>query len=433
MALNLCAMGIGKKRASPSIFDQGPQRGAVAAMTPFVSFARHSLVFYNKNTLDTLESKKGIRIVILHRIVALAACASLAGCSLPRSAGFQTEVLAAARTNIAAEGEAPAYDFVVFEVDRTTMPTLQTWPDRGATALPWLDTAAQPASLLIAPGDVVQVTVWDAEENSFFTGAGQRVTPLQQTEVSASGQIFVPYIGELTVSGMSPDVARATIEQELMRTIPSVQVQLVVEPGRANSANLVSGVGAVGLVPLPNRNIRLLELLSQAGGANPTFVNPQVRVTRAGRTYGIALQRLLDDPALDPPVRGGDRIMVVPEERQFLAMGATGSTAIFDFPEGDLSALEAIATIGGVSGATANPKGILIMREYDPAEVGDGISAPPQERVVFTMDTTTADGLFSARRFKMQDGDLIYATESAIVPALALFGLVNSVRNSVNN
>lgn len=369
--------------------------------------------------------------MILHRIMALSACALLAGCSLPRSAGFQSEVLAAANTNIAPEGQEPAYDFVVFEVSSNTLPKLQAWPDRNVSDLPWLDTGAQPASLLIAAGDLVQVTVWDAEENSFFTGAGQRVTPLQQTEVSETGQIFVPYIGELTVAGLSPDQARATIEQELMRTIPSVQVQLLVEPGRRNSANLVSGVGAVGLVPLANRNVRLLELLSQAGGANPTFVNPQVRVTRAGRTYGIALQRLLDEPALDPAVRGGDRIMVIPEERQFLAMGATGSTAIFDFPDGDLSALQAIATIGGVSGATANPKGILIMREYDPSEVGDGISAPPQERVVFTMDLTTADGLFSAGKFKMQDGDLVYATESAIVPALALFRLVNTVRGNI--
>lgn len=369
--------------------------------------------------------------MILHRILALTACALLAGCSLPRSAGFQSEVLAAANTNVAPEGQEPAYDFVVFEVNSETLPQLQAWPDRNVSALPWLDTGVQPSSLLIAAGDLVQVTVWDAEENSFFTGAGQRVTPLQQTEVSETGQIFVPYIGELTVAGMSPDQARATIEQELMRTIPSVQVQLLVEPGRRNSANLVSGVGAVGLVPLANRNVRLLELLSQAGGVNPTFVNPQVRVTRAGRTYGIALQRLLDDPALDPAVRGGDRIMVIPEERQFLAMGATGSTAIFDFPDGDLSALQAMATIGGISGATANPKGILIMREYDPSEVGDGVSAPPQERVVFTMDLTTADGLFSAGKFKMQDGDLVYATESAIVPALALFRLVNTVRGNI--
>lgn len=389
------------------------------------------LLYCYKNALDTFESPRGIFIVILHRILALTACALLAGCSLPRSAGFQSEVLAAANTNVAPEGQEPAYDFVVFEVNSETLPQLQAWPDRNVSALPWLDTGVQPSSLLIAAGDLVQVTVWDAEENSFFTGAGQRVTPLQQTEVSETGQIFVPYIGELTVAGLSPDQARATIEQELMRTIPSVQVQLLVEPGRRNSANLVSGVAAVGLVPLANRNVRLLELLSQAGGANPTFVNPQVRVTRAGRTYGIALQRLLDDPALDPAVRGGDRIMVIPEERQFLAMGATGSTAIFDFPDGDLSALQAMATIGGISGATANPKGILIMREYDPSEVGDGISAPPQERVVFTMDLTTADGLFSAGKFKMQDGDLVYATESAIVPALALFRLVNTVRGNI--
>lgn len=358
---------------------------------------------------------------MIHKMVAIVACIAVAGCSLPRGAGFQSEVLGRSGENTAAEGETPTADFIVFAVTRDTLPALRTWPDRNRAAMAWLPASQQPASLQIAAGDVVQLTIWDAEENSLLANTGQRATALQEVEVSANGRIFVPYIGELDVAGMSPDVARTRIEQELVPTIPSAQVQLVVKPGRLNSANITGGVGAVGLYELPDRNFRILDLLSRAGGANPDFVNPQVRLTRGGQVYGVPLSRILEEPQLDIPVRGGDRVLVVNDNRSFFALGATGSQSVFDFPDAELSALEAMAVIGGVAAASANPKGVLILREYDPAEVRDGISGPPQERVVFTMDLTTADGLFSAGKFLVQDGDLVYGTESPLGVALTAF------------
>lgn len=369
---------------------------------------------------------------MLQRVLALVACISLMGCGLPRGAGFQSEVLAAANTNIAARGETPAFDFAVYPVNSDSLPMLRSWPSRNLPVQRWLNAAEQPASLLIAPGDVVQLTIWDAEENSLLAPPGQRSTPLQQVQVSADGRIFVPYIGELQVAGMSPDAARARIEEELLPTIPSAQVQLVVEAGRSNSANLTGGVGAVGIYAIPDRNFRILDLLSLAGGANPSFVNPQVRLTRGGQVYGVPLRHLLDEPQLDIPVRGGDRVQVVADDRSFLALGATGSQSVIDFPADEVSALQAMALIGGVSAASANPKGVLILREYEWAEVRDGISGPPQQRIVFTMDLTTADGLFSAGKFLVQDGDLVYGTESPLGVALTAFRVATTVQSIAN-
>ncbi|MEO1641007.1 MAG: polysaccharide biosynthesis/export family protein [Pseudomonadota bacterium] len=361
------------------------------------------------------------------RLISLLACLTLAACGLPRGAGFQSEVLAASNANTAAEGEAPVYDFAVYEVTRETLPVIAGWPSGGPASMPWLRAQEQPASLLIAPGDAVQLTIWDAEENSLLAGTGQRTTQLQTAVVSSDGRIFVPYIGELRIAGMSPSTARERIEEELVRTIPSAQVQLVVEPGRLNPANLASGDAAPGLYPLPDRNFTLLDLFSQAGGPTPDVVSPQVRLVRDGRTFGIPFDRLLTTPSLNPTVQGGDRIYVEDDDRKFMTLGATGSQSIFSFPEEDLSALEALSLIGGVNGGTANPEAVLILREYAPSAVSDGISGPPQERVVFTIDLTSADGLFSAGRFMLEGDDLIYGTESVLGPALTLFGLTNTV------
>lgn len=356
----------------------------------------------------------------------------IAGCSLPRGAGFQSEVLAASNAGTRADGEALVYDFAVFDVTRETLPTLNSWPENGAKSYPWISRQEQPASLMIAPGDNVQLTIWDAEENSLLAGTGQRATPLQNAQVSTNGRIFVPYIGELRISGMSPDTARARIEEELVRTIPSAQVQLVVEPGRQNTANLVTGVAVPGLYQLPDRNFKILDLLSLGGGASPRLVNPQVRLMRGGTMYGVSLERLLANPNLDASMRGGDRVILLQDARQFVSLGATGLEALHDFPSEQLTALEAMAIVGGVSDARANPQGILIMREYDAGVVRDDLSGPPQERVVFTIDLTSADGLFSAGNFLMEDNDLIYGTESALGTALTAVNLVNTLSSFTN-
>ncbi|MDX8354569.1 polysaccharide biosynthesis/export family protein [Cognatiyoonia sp. IB215182] len=341
-------------------------------------------------------------------------------------------MLAASNLGTREEGEEPVYDFAVFDVTKETLPVLQSWPRNDVKSLPWITSQEQPASLIIAPGDQVTLTVWDAEDNSLLAGSGQRATSLQQTQVSTNGRIFVPYIGELRVAGMSPNTARSRIEEELIRTIPSAQVQLVVEPGRQNTANLVTGAAAPGLYQLPDRNFKILDLLSLAGGASPELINPEVRLVRAGRTYGVALDRLLTEPDLDTALQGGDRVMLMGDDRQFVSLGATGVEAVHDFPAQNVTALEAMAIVGGVADARANPQGILILREYDAGEVREDLSGPPQERVVFTIDLTSADGLFSAGNFLLQDKDLVYGTESPLGPTLTAVGLINTISTLAN-
>jgi polysaccharide export outer membrane protein len=369
--------------------------------------------------------------LFVRHIIALIACLALTACGLPRGAGFESELLAASNANTAGPGEEPVYDFAVYQVDRDTLPVVNTWPARGATTFPWIRSQEQPASLMIAAGDSVQLTIWDAEENSIFGPAG--VTPLQPTQVDSNGRIFVPFIGELRISGMSPTTARQRIEEELVRTVPSAQVQLVVEPGRSNTANIASGVVIPGLYPLAVRNIRILELFSLAGGPDPSFNAPQVRLVRGGRSFGVPFDRLLKEPSWNAAVRGGDRSYVVDDGRSFITVGATGSQSIFDFPEEDFSALEALALIGGVNAGTANPESILVMREYDSRDVRDGIVGPPKERVVFAIDMTSADGVFSAGKFMLEDGDLIYGTESALGPALTVFNLGTTLSTTLTN
>ena len=391
---------------------------------------------------------------IVRRAIALGLgavlCAALAGCgTVPRGAGFQSEVLAAAGpgTGAGADASGSVRDFAVVPVTRGTLAPVSAWPVTGPGGYDWIRRQEQPASMIIAAGDTLAVTVWDTEENSLLAGPGGRVAQIPDVRVSTAGSIFLPFVGNLTVAGMSEASARERIEERYVDTIPSAQVQVVLSPGRANTANLVGGVSAPGVYPLEDRNVTLLTLLSLGGGVLPGLENPQVRLFRGANAYGVSLGRLYDDPGLDTTLVGGDRVIVEEEERFFLSLGATGTESLHIFPGDRVTALQALSIIGGVTDNRADPKGVLILREYPAASVvpvtvaadgapdgaPDGVApelitpaGPPQDRVVFTIDLTTADGLFSARNFEIMPGDLVYATESPVTAAQTVMSLIGS-------
>ena len=106
--------------------------------------------------------------------------------------------------------------------------------------------------------------------------------------------------------------------------------------------------------------------------------------------------------------------------------GRRGSEAVHLFAKDSFSALEALSIIGGVSDTRADPQGILILRQYPAAAIRQDGTGPVQERVVFTLDLTSADGLFSAGQFRIHSGDLVYATESPVTRAQTILTLIGN-------
>jgi polysaccharide biosynthesis/export protein len=348
-------------------------------------------------------------------------CLVLAGCSLPRGAAFESEVLAVARN---ADGTEQVPDFAVEPVTRDRLAVYDAWPATGPAPLRWINRQPQAANRIIAPGDRVAVTVWNTEENSLLTNPGQRFVQLGQITVSPGGNIFLPYIENTRISGMSPDRAREVLQERFVEVIPSAQVQLELTEGRQSTVSLVGGVNSPGSYPMPDQDFTVMALLAEAGGVRSGMINPQIRLVRGDTLYGTSVARLFAEPTLDTTLVGGDKVLVEEETRSFLSLGATGREAVHIFPKDHLSALEAMAIVGGLLDTRANPQGILVLREYPATALRADGTGPRQTRTVFTLDLTSADGLFSAGRFQIRPGDLVYATESPVTTAQTLFGLV---------
>ena len=353
----------------------------------------------------------------------------LAGCSAaPRGSGLQSEVLQSrTAAGQSAVDDALPQDFAVEPITRESLGRYANWPARSqGRSYGWpKGQGGKPNQ--IRPGDVITISVWVSEDNSLLTAPNQRVAEMPEMTVSPTGQLFLPYIGQMQVAGQSQEEPRAAIEAAYVKVTPSAQVQLRSVEGRQSSASVVSGVAKPGSYPLTDSGVTVLDILALSGGVPQTVINPQVRVQRGDTTYGISLDRVMKDTALNIRLQGGDRVFVEADENYFLSLGASGTQAQHYFPQDRVSALDALSIIGGLAEARADAKGILILRSYDPGSVRADGSGPRHARTIFTIDLTSADGLFSAGEFRIQPGDLIYVTESPLLTSRNVLTLIGSV------
>lgn len=345
---------------------------------------------------------------------------TIGACTLPRGAALQSEVL-----NASTDAEAT---YQVVAVGPDNIETLQAWPQSGWHGhYHWLEARQGPTSPVIRSGDRITITIWDSQDPSLFTAVGQLNTILPEMTVSPGGQIFLPYVGSITVRGLTPDAARLRVQNELKAVAPSAQMQLAHVPGYQSTVDAVRGFAQPGTYPLPDRNFTILSLISQAGGISTTLRNPLVRLIRHNKTYEIRAKNLLEDAHRNIVLRGGDQIIVDEDDRTFVALGATGTEELVYFRQEHLTALEALAEVGGLAETRADLKGVLILREYSPKDVVFDASGPEKEQVVFTFDLTSADGLFAARKFRVNPDDVFIATESPVTSARTVLGLIGSV------
>ena len=116
-------------------------------------------------------------------------------------------------------------------------------------------------------------------------------------------------------------------------------------------------------------------MLAQAGGVALVPDVAQIKIERGGQTGRIWLQDLYDNPRYDVALRAGDRIIVEEDRRSFTALGATTGQSRVPFNKRDMSAIEAIATVGGLDGRTANPTRRLRLPRTSPRRSPTGCSA----------------------------------------------------------
>lgn len=357
---------------------------------------------------------------IIRLFAVILALGALSACSLPRGAALQSEVTK--------EKDAENATFQVVVVTRANIPALSKWPVTGWYGhFHWPNTSEGANASVIRVGDKLNIRIWDSQDNSLLTNPGQLFTELAGTEVGANGRIFLPYVNDVAVTGLTPAQARARIQSRLEPIVPSAQVQVSLEQGRDNSVDAVGGVSKPGAYPMPSRNYKILNLIADAGGIPDSLRNPMVRLIRGSKTYEISADELYANSSKNALLHPRDSVIVEQDERQFIALGASGTEDLIYFHKDRITVLEAISLMGGLNDSRADPKGILVLREYDAKHLAAGDHGPNLQQVVFVIDLTSADGLFAARKFEINPNDTVLVTESPVTKAQTVFRLIGSV------
>lgn len=273
----------------------------------------------------------------------------------------------------------------------------------------------------IRAGDVLGLTIWENVAEGLLARGGAAASVIEQVQVDSSGFIFVPYAGRIRAAGNTPEALRGIITRALETQTPDPQVSVRRLAGDGATVTVVGAVGAQGVYPIDRPTRKLSSVLARAGGvsfeADLDVDVTQVSILRGNRIERIWLTDLLENPAVDIAVRGGDRIIVEQDRRSFIALGALGTQTNVPFSEQDLNALEAVASVGGLNSAIADPTGIFVLREQDEAtarKVLDNPQIQGPQRIVYTVDLTQPSGMFVAGDFFIQDGDTVFVTEAPL-------------------
>nr|WP_324753550.1 polysaccharide biosynthesis/export family protein [Roseovarius sp. Pro17] len=323
--------------------------------------------------------------------------------------------------------------FVVEVNDRVTRAT-SVQPALGFSAA--FRNAGQLGSDTIRPGDTLGLTIWENVDDGLLAGETSNQTILEEVQVDGSGFIFVPYAGRIRAAGNTPEAIRRIITSKLDEQTPDPQVQVRRLAGDGATVSLVGSVGAQGVYPIERPTRTLSAMLSAAGGIVIPAEVAQITVLRGGERSKVWFQDLYKYPEFDIALRGGDRILVEQDTRAFTALGATGAQSRVTFETQNLSAIEAIATVGGLQASSADPTGVFVMRN-EPAEIANQVLGRNDligdQRLVYVLDLTKPNGMFMARDFSVRDQDTLYVTEAPFAQWSKVIGALTGSLGVISN
>lgn len=344
----------------------------------------------------------------LGRTAALLACVAMASCGVPRDGPTANEIY---KSSVMREGDAHIIAVTKRVSQIANRPeTLGFSHGLRAGAILGGDT--------IRPGDTITLNVFENVPEGLLAPEATNNAIIETLQVDDAGFIFVPYAGRIRAAGQTPDALRRVLTRALDEQTPDPQVLVARTQGDGSTVSVTGGVTAQGVYPITRASNRLSSVIASAGGIAIPLETAQVLVTRGNRQDSAWLEDIFSNPSLDIAVRGGDRILVKQDQRSFSVLGATGTTSRVVFDTQQISAIEALASVGGLDPLRADPKGVFIFRDERPEiateilGIGEFVT---DVRFVYVLDLTKPTGMFDARDFKIRDGDTIFVTEASSV------------------
>lgn len=294
----------------------------------------------------------------------------------------------------------------------------------------------------VNPGDVLEVSVWEAPPALLFGAtlvdprsgpSTARVTVLPEQIVSRDGMVTVPFAGQIRAAGRTLGEIERLIVDRLAGK--ANQPQTLARLLRNNTANVtvVGEVTASTRMPLTPTGERLLDALAAAGGVRQPVNKMTLQLTRGDQVAAMPLDSVIRDPKQNIVLQPGDVVTALFQPLSFTALGATGKNEEVAFEAQGITLAQALARAGGLQDSRADARGVFIFRfeQVDALDWGSRVpTATPDGRVpvVYRLDLKDPASFFVAQGFPVSDKDVLYVSNA---PAAELQKFLNLIASTV--
>lgn len=312
----------------------------------------------------------------------------------------------------AAVGKAGQYPFTLVEVE-----TPGALPAAPPVPLPALATTPLRPTDLLGPGDVLNISIYEAGVSLFGTAlrsaaAGNGLIDtsssaerLPTVRVDDYGYIKVPFVGRLRAAGHTAAELQQMIQNGLRGMSQDPQVMVSIEQSITNSVILAGEVAKPGRLVLATNRESLVDAIALAGGYKGEAKDAVARVQRDGQSFEVRLSDLFDLPQEDVQVAPGDRITLISRPQSFSVLGAPTKSEEIAFPRARLSLAEAVALAGGANPNAGDAAAIFVFR-YVPDPNGK------EQPTVYHLNMMRPGAYLLSQRFQMRDRDVLYVANA---------------------
>jgi polysaccharide export outer membrane protein len=243
--------------------------------------------------------------------------------------------------------------------------------------------AAATAEYRLGSGDVIRISVYQNPDLTL------------ETRVAETGLVSFPLLGNIKIGALSVSQAEKLIADGLKsgNFVKQPQVSIVLLQVKGNQASVLGQVNRPGRFPIEVADMRMTDLLANAGGVIPTGAEVVVLTgTRDGKPYRVEI----DLPGVfaaggrgqDVVVQNGD-VLWVDRAPMIYIYGEVQRPGAMRLERG-MTLMQSLATGGGLT-LRGTEKGIRVHRKGADGKVQ--VLQP-------TMDET------------LRDGDVVYVRES---------------------
>ncbi|MEM9277345.1 MAG: polysaccharide biosynthesis/export family protein [Pseudomonadota bacterium] len=290
------------------------------------------------------------------------------------------------------------------------------------------------SSGVIGPGDVLNVTVFEAGGGGLFSTDNRSSVNFDLT-VQQNGKVSVPFAGSVKASGRNVGEVRQAIVEQLKGRAVEPDVIVNISEVRSQAVVVNGAVNQAGRIALNSGKEKILDVIGEAGGPSEAPHDTYVSVSRKGETRIVLLSTIIAKPKENIFVRPGDTIYLLHDPRTFTAFGAVEKKGLHPFGTSNLSLVEAAGIAEGLDDLRANPGAYFVFRYEYPhvinhlVEIGQMdagtaslISSDPEASddqgrypVIYRADLSDPDNFFITKRFPMRADDMIYVSRQPAV------------------